>query len=83
VLHLSTRERRRQVDQFSAIRLLGPLRIQEKVFGRIRKFVAAGQVRPLMGNAEINSFQMLIGNLRGLDFGFGSLPPTVCGGFQN
>jgi hypothetical protein len=36
-----------------------------------------------MGNAEKNSFQMLIRNLRGLEFGFGSLPPTVRGGFQN
>jgi hypothetical protein len=36
-----------------------------------------------MGNSQINGFQMLIGNLRGLDFGFRSLPPTTCGGFQN
>jgi hypothetical protein len=36
-----------------------------------------------MGNPQINSFQMLIGNLRGLNFGFGSLPPTACGGYQN
>jgi hypothetical protein len=36
-----------------------------------------------MSNPQINSFQMLIGNLRGLDFCFGGLPPTVCGGFQN
>jgi hypothetical protein len=36
-----------------------------------------------MGNPQINGFQMLIGNLRRLDFGFGSLPPTGCGGFQN
>jgi hypothetical protein len=33
-----------------------------------------------MGNPQVNSFQMLIGNLRALDFGFGSLPPTTCGG---
>jgi hypothetical protein len=26
-----------------------------------------------MGDPQINSFQMLIGNLRGLDFGFGPL----------
>jgi hypothetical protein len=36
-----------------------------------------------MGNPQIDSFQMWIGNPCGLDFGFGSLPPTVCGGFQN
>jgi hypothetical protein len=36
-----------------------------------------------MGNPHINGFQMLIGDLRGLDFGLGRLPPTVCGGFQN
>ena len=87
VLRLSTRERRRQVDQFSAvllrIRVFGPLSVQEKVFGRIRKFVATGQDRPLMGNPLINRFQMLIRNLRGLDFGFDGLPPTACGRFQN
>jgi hypothetical protein len=75
------------VDQFSAglsrIRLLGPLRVQEKLFSEIRKFIAADQGRPLMGNPQINSFQMLIGNLRGLYFGFGSLPPTLYSGFQN
>jgi hypothetical protein len=75
------------VDQFSAgllrIRVFGSLRVQEKVFSRIRKFITAGQDRPLMSNPQINSFQMLIGNLRGLDFCFGGLPPTVCGGFQN
>jgi hypothetical protein len=59
------------------------LRVQEKVFGRIRKLIAAGQCRPLMGNPQINGFQMLIGDLRGLHFVFGSLPPTVFGGFQN
>jgi hypothetical protein len=36
-----------------------------------------------MGNPQINNFQMGIGNLRRLDFGFGSLPPTICGDFQN
>ena len=50
---------------------------------RIRKIIVAGQVRPLIGNSQINSFQMLISNLRGLDFCFVSLPPTVCGGFEN
>jgi hypothetical protein len=75
------------VDQFSAvlsrIRGLGPLRVQEKVFSRIRKFIAASQDPPLVRNPQINSPQMLIGNLRGLNFvGFGRLPPTVCGGFQ-
>ena len=42
------------MNQFSArlsrIRVLGPLRVQEKVFSRIRKLVAAGQGRPLVGN---------------------------------
>jgi hypothetical protein len=61
LLRLSTRDRRRQVDQFSAvllrIRVLGPLSVQEKVFGRIRKFVATGQDRPLMGNPQINRFR--------------------------
>ena len=72
MFHLSTRERRRQVDQFSAglsrVRVFGPLRVQKKVFSRIRKFVAASQVPPLVRNPQINGFQMLIGNLRGLDF---------------
>jgi hypothetical protein len=36
-----------------------------------------------MGNPQINGFQMLIGDLCGLDVGFGRLPPTVCGGIQN
>jgi hypothetical protein len=36
-----------------------------------------------MGDPQINGFQMLVGNLCRLDFGFGSLPPTACGGFQN
>jgi hypothetical protein len=75
------------VDQFfallSQIRVLDPLRVQEKVFSRIRKFIAAGQCRPLVGDPKINRFQMLIGNLRGVVFGFGSLPPTLCGGLQN
>ena len=66
----------------SQIRVLGPLGIHEKVFSRIRKFVAVSQVPPLVRNPQMNGFQMLIGNLRGLDFGFGSLPPTVCSGFQ-
>jgi hypothetical protein len=35
-----------------------------------------------LGNPQINGFQMLIGDLRGLDFGFGCLPPTGCGGLQ-
>jgi hypothetical protein len=35
-----------------------------------------------MRNALINGFQVLIGNLRGLDFGFGRLPPTIYAGFQ-
>ena len=52
----------------SQIRVLGPLGIHEKVFSRIRKFVAASQVPPLVRNPQINGFQMLIGNLRGLDF---------------
>jgi hypothetical protein len=65
------------------MRVLGPLRVHEKLLSRIRKFVATSQDRPLMGNPQIKSFQMLIRNLRGLDFGFGGLPPTVCGGFQN
>jgi hypothetical protein len=34
-----------------------------------------------MGNPQINGFQMWVENLRGLVFGFGRLPPTVCGGF--
>jgi hypothetical protein len=59
VLCLSTRERRRQGDQFfallSRIRVLGPLRVQEKLFSRIHKLVAAGQVRPMMRNPQINS----------------------------
>jgi hypothetical protein len=75
------------VDQFSAgllrIRVLGPLCVQEKLLSAIRKFIAAGQGRPLTGNPQINGFQMGIGNLRRLDFGFGSLPPTLYGGFQN
>jgi hypothetical protein len=75
------------VDQFSAllsrIRVLDPLRVKEKVFSRIRKFIAAGQCRPLLGDPQINRFQMLIGNLRSVVFGFGSLPPTACGGFQD
>jgi hypothetical protein len=73
------------VDQsavLSRIRVFGSLRVQEKVFSRIRKLVAAGQGRPLLSNPQIDSFQMSIGNLRGLDFGFGSLPPTACGGVQ-
>jgi hypothetical protein len=37
----------------------------------------------LIGDPQIDSFQMSIGNLRGLNFGFGSLPPTACGGSQN
>lgn len=87
LLRLLTRERRGQVDQSSAgllrICVLGPLRVQEKAFGGIRKFIAAGQDRPLMGNSQINTFQMLIRDLRGLEFGFGGLLPTVSGCFQN
>jgi hypothetical protein len=52
------------------------IRLASKV-SRIRKFVATGQDRPLMGNPQINRFQMLIRNLRGLDFGFDGLPPTA------
>jgi hypothetical protein len=63
MLRLLTRERRRQLHQFSAvlsqIRVLGPLGIQEKVFSRIRKFVAASQVPPPVRNPQMNGFQML------------------------
>jgi hypothetical protein len=41
------------------------------------------QDRPLMRNPQINRFQMLIRNLRGLDFGFDGLPPTARGCFQD
>jgi hypothetical protein len=74
------------VDQFSAVLsricVLGSLRVQEKVFSRIRKLVAAGQGGPLIGNPQIDNLQVSIFNLRCLDFGFRSLPPTACGGFQ-
>jgi hypothetical protein len=35
-----------------------------------------------MRNSQIIGFQMLIGNMGRLDFGFGRLPPTAYGGFS-